>query len=394
MLLEIVKNRVSKLSLSLEIMISLFGKEQQKDGLFHCTSWKNICICKLDAIGDFILSYTTLKEIRNECINANIDIICKEECKSIAAKYGFFNRIISVDTDKYMNQHSYRKETCTRIQQDIYDVLIQLPTYRTAEIEHITMNVISKKKIAPQGDNIRGIRKKWEQIYDILIPIKNQNVFEVKKNYEFIGYIFNKKIEPYIEYLPQMSTIVTENIVQNEYMVISSGGSYYAKKWEKEKFVELINRISQNVDKILLVGGKADARDNEWIKENVNSFDSDKIVDCTGKLDICDTIEMIRSAKYVICNDTCFTHIAAAVGTQCVCISGGWQWGRFVPYSNIYLDSKCREPLVVFKKMKCYNCNLNKWKCKWYFYTSIAKYPCISKITVEEVESKVEGLVC
>jgi ADP-heptose:LPS heptosyltransferase len=58
----------------------------------------------------------------------------------------------------------------------------------------------------------------------------------------------------------------------------------------------------------------------------------ENIEDLTGKTTLPQLVNLIAGAKILISNESCAVHIAAAVGTNAVCISNGNHFGKFNPY--------------------------------------------------------------
>jgi ADP-heptose:LPS heptosyltransferase len=98
----------------------------------------------------------------------------------------------------------------------------------------------------------------------------------------------------------------------------------------------------------------------------------------SGKTTLQELAELIRGAEILISNETSAVHIAAAVGTNSVCILGGGHFGRFLPYPK---HVKGARPIVADKYMPCFNCN---WKCEWPHEPSGA-VPCVTGVSIEQV---------
>jgi len=141
-------------------------------------------------------------------------------------------------------------------------------------------------------------------------------------------------------------------------------------------FIKLINQISNQYDiDILLCGSKADKKVVDVIEKkskikNLQNF--------SGKTNLLELIELIRLSKLVIANDSASIHIANAVRTYSICISGGNNFGRFVPYPEEY----SYRPKTIFNK----NCLENKWKCK-------KNHNCIEQVKNEDVFKEVKNIL-
>ena len=110
--------------------------------------------------------------------------------------------------------------------------------------------------------------------------------------------------------------------------------------------------------------------------------------DWTGKTSLQELVAVIAGAHLLIGNETSAVHIAAAVGTPSVCITGGGHFGRFVPYVMVYGGTK-PVPRVIVEKMDCFICN---WHCI-YGAKEGNPFPCIERIAVESVFKAVKEIL-
>ena len=343
-----------------------------------------VVLVRLDAIGDFIMSYSIFCEYRKFYQNKKIILICSASCELLARTWNIADEVIAIEMEKYSREKSYR-ESMNKILSDISEeMVIQLVANRTAEMEYIVGRLQSDVKIALSRDNEESIlRKRWDRVYSRILPYDNKNDFEMKKYFYLLKKITNTDIVPYQSLLPKTTCT---HIGKKPYFVIAQGGSFPAKKWENEKYASIGNYIleKQNM-KCYLIGAKADKDDSELICGMIH--DGDRVVNLTGMTTILDSIERIRGAELVLTNDTVFVHIAVAVNTKCVCIAGGWHWGRFIPYDLKPTSEIYRFPLTAYHEMDCYNCNFCSKRCRKIKDRSEKKFPCIEQVSVSTVKS-------
>ena len=121
-----------------------------------------------------------------------------------------------------------------------------------------------------------------------------------------------------------------------------------------------------------MCGSKADKKVVDVIekKSKINNLQN-----FSGKTNLLELIELIRLSKLVIANDSASIHIAYAVKTNSICISGGNNFGRFVPYPKEF----SYRPKTIFNK----NCLENKWNCS-------KNHNCIEQVKNEDVFKEVK----
>jgi len=96
------------------------------------------------------------------------------------------------------------------------------------------------------------------------------------------------------------------------------GSNLLEKRWSKEGFAYVCNKLMEKYD-IIFLGGKDDIeRTNDVIKmlskKNFKSY--------VGKTSLKKTANLLWNSRLLLCNDSALMHMAAAVGTKTVSIFG------------------------------------------------------------------------
>lgn len=342
-----------------------------------------VVLMRLDAIGDFVMSYGVFQEYRTLYRDKKIILICSASCKELAQAWRVADEVIEIDMGEYSRKKQYRRSKNNVLSSITAEIVIQMITNRTVEMEYITGLICSKNKIALSRDNAKSkLRRRWDKVYSQICVYDEGNDFEIKKYFYLLNFIAKTKIEPYQSILPKTCCSYIE---ETPYFVIAQGGSFPAKKWENEKYAAVGNYILGNRHiKCYLLGTNEDKEDNDLIYKMI--LHRERVENLTGETTILDSIEIIRDAEFVITNDTCFVHIATAVNTKSICIAGGWHWGRFVPYDLQNTLEIYNFPMTAYHRMECYNCNFRLMECKQ-LRESHAKerLPCIRNVSVEDV---------
>lgn len=150
--------------------------------------------------------------------------------------------------------------------------------------------------------------------------------------------------------------------LENEFLVLNTGGSWESKRWPEEYFAEIADLLAAQKHKILFVGGSAD---QERVGYICNKIENQKqIYNLSGKTSLLELAAILKKAQLVISGDTGPVHVAAAVGTNTFTIFGPSDEEKYAPRGlgkNILLkniDLNCRPcgehecPLGHFKCMR------------------------------------------
>jgi heptosyltransferase I len=135
------------------------------------------------------------------------------------------------------------------------------------------------------------------------------------------------------------------------YAVIVPGARWKTKRWPAEKFGKLASLLSI---KSIIVGSKSD----KDIADQIVSHSKGKSLSIAGRTTLRELIEIMRSARFVISNDSGPMHIAAALGVPVYAIFGPTDPGRTGPYGEGHTVMRSDTPCApCFKKscddMKC-----------------------------------------
>ena len=142
------------------------------------------------------------------------------------------------------------------------------------------------------------------------------------------------------------------------------------KRWEKEKFVKLGQRLVKECDARVLVFGGGN---EEELKEYVAQGIGEKAYLVSGTT-MKETASLIEKCTLFVSNDSGVMHTSAALGVPCVTIFGPTNPKWVHPYEV--------EHVVVRKGLPCSPCfyySVKPLKCRF------KDYRCITQLTVDEV---------
>jgi ADP-heptose:LPS heptosyltransferase len=183
--------------------------------------------------------------------------------------------------------------------------------------------------------------------------------------------------------MPVNASAVPSALSRLTFFTIFPGAGLPEKQWPLERFAEIARRVRASTGwKAVICGGKADASLGDALCGMLGA----DAQNWAGHTSLTELAAILSRATLVIANDTGAVHIAAAVGTPVVCILGGGQYGRFLPYAH---GSGGNVPRVVAVTMPCFNCN---WQCTHPAHQG-AVVPCIMEIPMETVWRETEKVI-
>ena len=343
---------------------------------------QKVLIVRLDAIGDFVLWLDSAMKLRRlfPSDRYRITLLGNHLWTSLAERLSFFDEVLSMERPRFLYEPSYRYQLLRKMRMAGFNIVIQ-PTFSREFLygDSVVRFCGAKKRIGSEGDlsNIFPFLKRVsDNWYTWLVPASKKPLMELERNAEFLRGLGLGDFRAGIPELPNLGS-PTKETDQSKYYVLFPGAGKTEKIWPKEKFRELAERIFHATGWVGVVcGGPEEEHIGEFLSKNGKI----PLRNLVGRTSLEELVGVIAKACLLIGNDTSAIHIAAAVSTPSVCILGGGQYGRFLPY-RVEKETTGNLPVPFFYKMDCFFCN---WRCIFNIQRGDPA-PCISKITVDSV---------
>jgi ADP-heptose:LPS heptosyltransferase len=345
-------------------------------------SKKRILVIKVDAIGDYILFRNYLKTLKeSKRFEAyEIDLLGHEKWKDLALHFDseYISNFTFIDPDSLYEDPAAVYAISKALSKRRYEIVLQSTYSRSLMGNGLSGLASGKETVAYRSDNEHHpkYKRRTDRLYSKLIEPTKSLIHETQLNHYFFEQVIGETI-PFIA--PELEA----NVDNRSGILIFAGSSNPKKNWEKEKYVEIIQRIlSQTTEDVILGGSESERSVADYILSNILS---DRIVNKVGATSLPKFVELVASCRVVISNDTNAVHVAAACRVPSICVLGGGHFRRFLPYPEVF----GARPISLYSEMPCYSCS---WICK--FKTEESEpYPCISEVTVDQVWSALSSLV-
>ena len=366
---NLIKEIISILILGIDTLI-LFPNSKK-------LSSYEICCIKLDALGDFIIWLEISSKISEAFKDKRKILICNKIVYQLAKKINYFDFVLPVDVKKFKRNIFYRIFIFQKVKSLNVKLVLQSTYSRDALTgDSIIRGIISKNKIGFQGDFknqsklLKFFSDRW---YTNLLKFNGTKFHESEINLYFLNSLklkYDKNNKDYkLNNFEKFQKFDLD--IYNEYVVVFPGASDHSRAWSVNKFIYLINNIIRKYKYKILICGSIQDRiiSNKIQKKIYNNYD---IYDLCGKTTIEELFQIIKNSKLVIGNDSASVHIACLLDIPSICISGGNNFGRFVPYPNFLLKKNI--PEVIYSE-KCFN---NGWRCS-------KSHNCINEVEDDKV---------
>ncbi|HZR46786.1 MAG TPA: glycosyltransferase family 9 protein [Candidatus Manganitrophaceae bacterium] len=154
------------------------------------------------------------------------------------------------------------------------------------------------------------------------------------------------------------------------FAIIHPTARWENKKWPAERFAALGDwLIAEKKMPLLFIGGPGEREE----VARVISMMKEPAFNAAGKSSLLESAELIRRARFFICNDSGPMHLAAAMKTPLFALFGPTDPGKVGPYGAAHT--------VIQKKIDCFGCG--RGRCA-------RENQCMKAISVEEVQQAIE----
>ncbi len=254
-----------------------------------------ILIIRLSSLGDILLTTPLIRSIKNQFPKIDIDFILREEYSDILKLNPYLNRIIKFTRDEEKNTG-----LLNLINNDNYDLIIDLQN-----------NLRSKKIVSKfNAQSLIFSKSNWKKF--LLVNFKiNKLKDEPQIPIRYSQTIPDLKLDK--KGLDLFTTHSVDNRIIGKTNLIGfcPGARHFTKRWPKEYFIELGNKLTQAGYLIVLFGGKIDKE----LCADISTMIPDS-VDLSNFDDILQTAADMKLCKVIVCNDSGLMHTASATGNE------------------------------------------------------------------------------
>ena len=347
-----------------------------------------ILINALSGNGDALMFSPSLRLLKEKLPGSEIDMLVMfRSVKEMYQQNPFINKIHFIDFMKQSKLKSLAE--VRRLKNNEYDYSINV--YPANRLEYNIVNAFlgAKKKIAHHYTHTGFSRAEF--LNDILIDeIKDRH--NVLQNLDLIKSITDVKddeagqMEIFINDEDKAKAGEWNSTVnpENKFLIGFHPGSsvlknHIHKRWDKNKYAELGNRLIKDHNaKILLFGNEFD------LNNEINSLMNNEGVIASTE-NYMDSISRMEYCKLFVSNDTAFMHSAAALQIPTVGIFAYTNSKELYPWKTKHI--------VVRKELECSPCFYNSPRPATCIFTGDEEFKCMKMISVDEVYSAVNQLI-
>ena len=355
-----------------------------------------VLLVRLDNIGDFVVWLDAAMALTTHyrAQGKRVTLLANAVWKRWADELELFDEVLELEEKRFRRDIGYRFRMACAIRARGFETAVQPAFTRLLEGGDAVIRMSgARHRIGPVGTfefGLAGDRLTADRWFTELLPTEAEDDSEMGRNAAFVravtGGAYRARVADLRKcmnlHLPQE---LRAEIWEKQYFVLFPGATFGGRLWPAERYVELADRIVAATGlQGVVCGGPSEAAQALRICEEA-AF---PLWNWVGRTSLPGLAAVLANAELLVGNETSAVHIAAAVGTPTVCITGGGHFGRFMPYRVDVRDGRPL-PVAATHRMECFGCD---WRCV-YHPPKGSPVPCIEQVSVEEAWAAVRGLL-
>ncbi len=303
---------------------------------------ERLLVIKPRAIGDVLLSTPVLKNLKSAYPGLQIDFLCERFASDVIRGNPSVHEVIT-----FNKKNDSTLSVIRQVRKRSYDIVIDL--FANPRTAMITRWSGAKHRI---GFPFRG--RKYA--YTILVPPRGGEVHNVDFNLDVLRYFNIPIIDSNPDfYLNETDRAAAQNWINVQGLTartivgINPSGGWYTKKWNKEAYALLADRIAERENTaVLFFWGPGELQDVEVIRSTMKHPSS-----IIPKTTLKEMGAFLDRCSYLVSNDSGPMHIAAALGVPTLGIYGPTNPHLQGPYG-------AKNRWVRDESLDCLECNLTE----------------------------------
>lgn len=344
---------------------------------------QSILVCRLDHIGDVLLSTPILHSLKDKYPEVKIYFLCGSWAKQVVENNPYIEETIVIDCPWWASIRGYRvsylrfAKQYFKVLEELRKAQIQIFIELRGDVRHIFLfGWLSRIPI--RISNIRS-GGKWllTNWYEY-----QEGRHEILRNYDLL-----QQFEPIkrfhkpemFSHTPREVTRIFEranckaNVRPNGYVVLYNGGRSPLRRINSQRLSVLCSHLINSWHlSCILVGAREEFHDGEALKSFISST-KDSFYNLCGVLSLGEIAEVINHALLFVGTDSALLHLASSTGTPIMSLFG--------PMDPVEVSPFGEKNRVIYHRYECSPCLQEK--CIVTGSPNVAK--CMDDITGEEL---------
>lgn len=315
-----------------------------------------VLVVRNDSIGDYLLYRPWLRLLAQQVRGRGqrLTLAANAVWAPLARAWDadLFDELLVVEFGRFQKDLGYRAQVLGTIGAGGYGEVIYPLHVREPAVENFIRFMRAPRRVASQGEHRTDA---WfgllDQGYTTLLPTARATLFEYDRNGEFYANwraampdsVGAPGPRPPL-HLPIEAADAARFQPQGARptIVLFPGASARQKQWPAAHFAKLALGLHQRYAgqyRLVLAGSPADAALAQRIQRAAGTVPLENLC---GQTTLPELAALLSQARLLVSNDTVAAHLAAQLGTPCLVVLMGENYGKFFPYPPDLLRAPCQ----------------------------------------------------
>lgn len=341
---------------------------------------RNILLIQLGDIGDVVLTFPSIKALREHFPQANIVVAVREKAKGLIEDCAWALGVISIKKEKrrLSQEIAYQKDFFLCLRKYNFDLAIDMRTGTRGAILSFLSG--ADHRIGFYAEDGRLWRNRLFTHLALLQYTPGQYVAQYYSSLLHTLDIETQML-PLLEVSPEnrhkaASLFRNEKVPMDRPIIALHPFSLWKyKEWGMDKFIQLINRIGSEYTLPVIITGSPDER---GLVATLKKMCGEHVYNLAGKTSIAMFGAVLSLCGLFIGVDSAGMHIAGAVGTPTVSIFGPSSPASWAPRGKFHAIVYKNLPCVPCRQKGCQNSEISQ---------------CLEELTVDDVMAVVRSQI-
>ena len=310
-------------------------------------SFERALVVRLGGLGDILLATPTIRALSEAFPGIKIDVIVGHGRSEILTGLPYVHKVIEFDKQE-RDAHPHAFMAFLRmVRRGKYDLFINL--HRSAKTVLIGQATGAATRLSFSKDRRRQkdtgrVRHAIDDFYKELAVIGISGTLDRSMDFR-VPRAAQDRVD---------SLLDDEGVERHDSLVVvNPAATRLVNRWPVERFAGVCDRLAREPGlRVAITGAPADTETVARLKEHARF--ADRLIDLCGQLSIKELGALLARADAFLTCDTGPLHIAAALGTPLVCLSGAAdpdRTGPLSPRSRVLIDRTL--PCVPCQDKRC-----------------------------------------
>lgn len=308
-------------------------------------SYGKILVINLMHVGDLLLVTPVLRTLRANFPEAHLALLADKKLEDLVKHNQNIDELITIDKKGYHNTLPHYLAFIREIRSRKFDLVINLHANERASF---IAAFSGAKKIIGYSSPGLGI------FFDFVMKNRKKIKHQVESHFDVLreGLGLTNIVDHGIEmWLDDAAKETADSFWQKNFpdptlsvIGLNIGASWPTKRWPKEYFAELADRLIEKGYGVAFFGGTMDL---ELVNEAISLMKQKKhsnLAVFTGKLSLMELGALLKKCTVLVTNDSGPMHVAVAMNTPLVSMFGASPVTGFSPYNEISVVLKSPVP--------------------------------------------------